>query len=248
MRASSADRVFVLHQQNDFGPLGASAKPPAGCATVSTRLGDCRQEDLESRPLARFGLATNDAAALLDNSQNRGKAQASSFADPFRGEERLEDVRPHFRVHSDPGVAHGHHRVTPGREIRIGGIGLREGHVGRRNGQRAAFGHGVPRVQGEVHDRAADFARVGPHLPQRGRAIETTRIRSPTRRRSIRSKSATMAFRSSTLGCSTCRRLKASNCWVSDAARSPAVLISSTCCDGGVVAAPAYRQAVRCSR
>jgi len=37
----------------------------------------------------------------------------------------------------------------------------------------------------------------------------------------------TMALRSSTFGKSTCRRLKARSCWVSDPARSPAFLIYS---------------------
>ena len=66
-----------------------------------------------------------------------------------------------------------------------------------------------------------------------GSQSTATLICSPTRRRSIRSNSATMTFRSRTFGCRTCRRLKASNCCVSEAALSPALLISSTCWTAG---------------
>ena len=120
-------------------------------------------------PSARFGLATNGAAALLDDSQNGRKAQTGSLADLFRREERLEDMSPHLRVHSDPGVAHGHQsRSGPAQAPESAASASVEGHVGRFNGQRTASGHGVPGVQRKVHDRAADFAGVGPHLPEAG--------------------------------------------------------------------------------
>jgi hypothetical protein len=93
-------------------------------------------------PPARFGLATDGAAALIDNSQNGGKAQASSFAGLFRREERLEDMRPHLRVYSNPGVVHGHHHVAARRKL-IRDIGLRQSHISRFNGQRTASGHRV---------------------------------------------------------------------------------------------------------
>ncbi len=167
-----ADHVFVFHQQNDFGALRRRGQASGRPRFLVHRLGDRRQEDREGRPLAQFGLATNAAAALLDDSQNRGQPQAGSFAGLFRREERLEDVGLHFRVHADAGVAHGHRHVAARRKVMLGRISLREGHVGRFNGQRAAVRHGVSGVQGKVHDRAADFAGVGPHLPEGGRAID----------------------------------------------------------------------------
>ena len=142
------------------------------------------------------------------------RPEAGSLAGFLGGEERLEDVLLHLRVHADAGVAHGQHHVAAGREVLLARFGLRQGQVGGFNGQRTVVRHGVPRVQRKVHDRRGRFRRGRP-APARGRvrSRSTTLIRSPTRRRSMRSKSATIRFRSSTFGCSTWRRLKASNCW-----------------------------------
>jgi hypothetical protein len=139
---------------------------------AAERLGNGRQVDGEGGSPARFGLATNSAAALLDDSQNGGESQAGSLAGLLGGEERLEEMRPRVRVHSNPGVAHGHRHVAARRQAPNPGIGLRQSRVGRGNGQRAAPGHGVARVQGKVHDGAADFAGVGLHLPEAARAID----------------------------------------------------------------------------
>ena len=98
------------------------------------RLGYCRQEDSEGRSLSQSRLATDDTAALLDNSENGREAQAGSFASLFRREERLEDVGVHFRVHANAGVAYGQRHVAPRRRRRSAGIGFSQGEVGRLNG------------------------------------------------------------------------------------------------------------------
>ena len=93
---------------------------------------------------------------------------------------------------------------------------------------RAAVRHRVARVDREVDDHLLDLRRVGLHRREaRARASSTSSTSSPIRRRSRLSMSATTALRSSTRGCSTCRRLNASSWRVSAAARADAFLISS---------------------
>ena len=95
-------------------------------------------------------LATDDTAALLDDSQNRGQPQARSFASLLRREERLEDMGLHFRVDADAGVAHRQHHVASRRKrLRRRASASVSVDVSRLNGQRASVGHGVPRVQGK---------------------------------------------------------------------------------------------------
>ena len=90
-----ADRLFVLHQQNDSRSPWAPWPVPAGRAhTRSDRLGNRRQEDPEARSLAQLRPAPDDAAALLHDAQNRGQTQAGSLPGLLRREERLEDMRP----------------------------------------------------------------------------------------------------------------------------------------------------------
>ena len=94
MRASLRTASSSSTSKMTSEPLGASQGLRPERVFVR-RLGDCRQEMVKVVPPAGLRLATDDTAALLDNSQYRGEAQAGSFAGLFRREERLEDMRLH---------------------------------------------------------------------------------------------------------------------------------------------------------
>src|ERR1035441_2620131 len=166
-------------------PSASSRPPSSGMTTsdISRSMGPWwdSHSARPSRPLrasrTTYPLASRTFWASLRTTSSSSTRRMTSeplgaFASLLRRKERLEDLRPHLRVYSNPGVMHGHRHVAPRRKPLTGGIGLRQSRVSRFNGQRTASGHRVPCVQRKVHDRAADFARVGPHLPEGGIAID----------------------------------------------------------------------------
>ena len=91
----------------------------------------------------------------------------------------------------------------------------------------AARGHGIAGVDRQVHQQLLDLSRVDAHGPTSGASEVAISTRSPIRRRSRRSTSDTSALSSTTRGCMTCRRLKASSCRVRPLACSEACRISA---------------------
>ena len=125
--------------KNDFGALGrlgqASGRTRSSCPPLRATAG---RKIREGRSPARFGLATDGAAALLDDPLDGGQPEARPFTGLFRREERLEDVGSAVRVHADAGVAAPPwSRSAPAQGSWLA-ASLRECHVGRFNGQRAA--------------------------------------------------------------------------------------------------------------
>jgi hypothetical protein len=75
----------------------------------------------------------------------------------LRGEERLEDLRPHILSHTNSGIRNAYPdepslRTFPLHSRLTGNI-----RVGRFNGQRAPLGHSIPSVQTQIHQNLLDL-------------------------------------------------------------------------------------------
>ena len=132
-----------------------------------------------------------------------------------------------------PVSRHGEHDVRPGVHGRraVPAYVSSSSTLRRLDREPAAVGHRVARVDHEVHDRPARSGRDRPSTAPEARVERRSSARCPRRSGAAASAPcpAITAFRSSTRGSRTCRRLKASSWRVSAAARSPACRISSTC-------------------
>ena len=104
---------------------------------------------------------------LLDDAVARRQAEARPLADFLRGEEGLEDVRLHVRIHADAGVADGEQHVRPGLHGRVIARELGVEHdIARLDQQAPALRHRIARVDREVHEHLLELARIDPHAPQ----------------------------------------------------------------------------------
>src|SRR5438309_934317 len=82
--------IVVLDEEDGFRPTQGRRR--RGRTNGIHRSVHAREVDLEGRALARLAVDPNAAAALLDDTENRGKAQSGTFAGLLRREERLEDT------------------------------------------------------------------------------------------------------------------------------------------------------------
>src|SRR2546430_16120171 len=131
------------------------------------RLGVTWQEHVETRPLANRALALDPAAMLLDDAEDHGEAEAGALAGVLGGEERLEDALTDLGGHAVAGGADTEPDILarPRLEVPAQKVGVGN-EVGGLEDDAAALGHGVARVEGEVHQHLADLARVGFDEPQ----------------------------------------------------------------------------------
>jgi hypothetical protein len=99
-----------------------------------------------------------EAAVLANNTLDSRQAQAGALTRVLGGEEGLEDAIERGGVHAGSGVGDGEHGVASG----FGMVLDRELLVIERdftgfNDEAAAFGHGVARVDAQVHDDLFDL-------------------------------------------------------------------------------------------
>ena len=89
---------------------------------------------------------------LPDDSIDRGQPHPRSLSAFLRREKRFKDVIAHFRTHSYAGIGYGKHHVGSRNHsgIKMAERIVQKDHF-RFNLQQAAVGHGVARVQAEVH-------------------------------------------------------------------------------------------------
>src|SRR5215212_6893646 len=103
------------------------------------------EDDAHRRAAARLGPELHMSLGLLHESVNLTKAQPRSLPHGLRGVERLEGPLRRRGIHAEAGIGHFDHdmgaRSEIGRPMRFG-----EGDEARRDGEPAAFGHGVARV------------------------------------------------------------------------------------------------------
>jgi hypothetical protein len=112
------------------------------------------------------------AVVLFDDAVHGGEPQAGSLAGLLGGEERLENVRQNLGGDPAPGILHTQADLTPGP-----GFGPRSGRFGRHvhhpdlEAQATALRHGVPGVDGQVHQHLLQHAHVRPYHRRSGRVI-----------------------------------------------------------------------------
>ena len=137
-----------------------------GGATGGDVVGDGEQE-AEGGAAAGLAGHLDVAVALGDDAVHRREAEAGALARLLGGEERLEGARPRRLVHAAAGVGDLEHEVVAG-----GGgdedaaVVLVQLDVGGPDGERAALGHGVAGVDGEVEQHLPELARIGAQLAE----------------------------------------------------------------------------------
>ncbi len=108
------------------------------------------KRDGEGCTLTRGARHLDGRSALLDDAVHRRQAQPGSLAERLGGEERLEDSLAGRLIHPVARVAHDQldhvRRLTP-----------------RLDGQRSAVGHGVARIDHQIHDDLLELPNVSQH-------------------------------------------------------------------------------------
>src|SRR5581483_6086463 len=102
---------------------------------------------------ANFTFDLDPALMLFHDAIDGGEAESCAFADFFGGKERFKNPVHRFAVHAATCV--GHAQSHGGTHARIGvllSIGGIDVHGGGGDEELAAFGHGIPGVDGEIHD------------------------------------------------------------------------------------------------
>src|SRR5262249_52973527 len=107
--------------------------------------------------------------ALLDNPIDHGKTQPSSFAALLGCKKWFEDVLLRLMVHANAVVGDGKHNITAGFHQRVTRwLVYIQFNVGGFNGLAAAIGHGIARVDSQVHHHLFELAAVHLHTAQLG--------------------------------------------------------------------------------
>ncbi|GJD67564.1 hypothetical protein MMMDOFMJ_0480 [Methylobacterium gnaphalii] len=166
-------RRLILHHEDDLvrASLGDGCGATFGLRRHDLRrAGEPRQVDLHGRPDTGLGIDLDVPVGLPDEPENLAESEPGALADLLGGEERLEGLGGHLRRHAGPGVCDGDHHVLALRDAEIvGGVALVDMRIGGLDGQPAAGGHRVARVDGEVQERALELVRIGPGAPEAAR-------------------------------------------------------------------------------
>ena len=80
----------------------------------------------------------------------------------FGGEERFEDAQAGVVIHADAGILHDQNRIATGRDGKVFGPALVKDLFFQADIERAAFGHGVPGIEGKVDQRRFHLRRIDP--------------------------------------------------------------------------------------
>ena len=109
-------------------------------------------------------------ARLLGEAEGLGQAQPRALAFGFGGEERLEHPAHHFGAHARAGISDRQHHILARRHFTMGGrIGIIQMRVRHFQGQLAAFGHGVARIDAQVQDGVFHLIGIHQRVPQPAR-------------------------------------------------------------------------------
>jgi hypothetical protein len=123
-----------------------------------------RQKNPEGASLADLAFHLNKAVVLFDDAVHRGQPQAGALSHRLGGEEGLEDPFARGGVHAGTRVAYEKLREGPRLQSGVAAAVLRgELDVARFDGQTAAGGHGVARIDAQVHEHLLNLRGVGAH-------------------------------------------------------------------------------------
>ena len=156
------------------GSASKTVSPPAttggqpGIGAVLIRRGGGRQIDRESRADPQLALDGDEPTALLHHGEDGGEPEAGAVLRTLGGEERLEGARQHFRVHARAGVLDHHRDMWSGAHAVALGIRLFDLEHVHRDPQAPTAGHGIARIDRQVHDDLFELTRVRVHVHVRG--------------------------------------------------------------------------------
>jgi len=95
---------------------------------------------------------------LLHDSIDRGKTETCSFSYLLCGEEGIENLFEHCRVHPDPRIGDSYHDIPSylPESVNLYELGVYGNNI-RLNGKNSSFRHGIPRVGDEVKEDLVDL-------------------------------------------------------------------------------------------
>ena len=106
-------------------------------------------------------------AGLLDETPDHAEAKPGAAPFLLRREERIEGMGHDIRRHAGARIGQGQHHILPrGHLHMLGGIRTVEIGIARLDGELAAFGHGVARVDGHVEDGVLDLGGIDEGVPE----------------------------------------------------------------------------------
>src|ERR1700684_12595 len=121
-----------------------------------------RQMDVEGGARADFAVKLDEAAVLLHDAEDGVEAEASSLSNFLGGEKRLEDALHCGGVHACACVGDGELHPTTGTSVGVtAAIFFVEIEIARLDQEPGARGHGVARVEAEIHQHLLDLGRIG---------------------------------------------------------------------------------------
>ncbi len=167
--SENAHLVVILDEQYRLGAAKAIGLRLRRHGRVGVAA-DLRELELEGRSVARLAVDPDVSPTLLDDAKDRREPEAGAFALLLRGEEGLEDPCLRFAAHPDAGVAHRDSHVRAREHSGVFHlVVVIHLDVRRLDGQLAAIGHGVARIDREVHQKLLDLSGVGLDAPELGR-------------------------------------------------------------------------------
>ncbi len=120
-----------------------------------------REVQLERRALTWFRVDPDVAAGLAHDAVDRGEPEPGPLPHILGREERLEDVLPGLAIHPDARIAHDELGIRARRDLEVSRRGfVVERHALRGDGDRAAFGDRISRVDDQVDEDLVELAGV----------------------------------------------------------------------------------------
>ena len=116
----------------------------------------------EGRSLLWLTIYRDVSPALLYDSVNRGKPQPGAFALLFRGEEGFKGARAGHCIHAFSGILNREHGVGAGLQGYFALMDLRrQVDPGSGDAQLSASGHGIARINCQVHNHLLELVGIG---------------------------------------------------------------------------------------
>ena len=157
----------VLDDQHGFARIGERQQRRVYCGIGDDLADKARQEQAHSGALAHFAVNRDMPTGLAGEAVDHRQAQTGALADGLGGEEGVEHAAHYALRNAAAGVADAQFHVIAGAEGAVGrGEYAVQMAVGGLDGELAAVGHGIARVDHQVEQGAFQLVGVGFGGPQ----------------------------------------------------------------------------------
>ena len=153
--------LIVFHDKNCF--MSSAIRRLNGVVPLDRAClrSDTREIKPNGRTFAGFAVYLDVPPGLFDESIYLRKSQPGALAEFLSRKKWLKGFFDNLGGHANPGVADRQHDILTCRHFSVGlGIGFIQICVGRLKREFSAFGHCIPRIDGEVENRIFDLIRV----------------------------------------------------------------------------------------